>query len=135
MRGQGYLKQKNWGKSILQGVRFCVIIFYIFLDIIIFTPMPIKESDNFFQDLEIAYLDDITPYHIEKLKADLLARGLKKSTINGWLQILRGMFYRAIDWEVYSKPNPLKKVRFFKAQRAVQGLSREDLARVLEAAK
>ncbi|GAH84053.1 unnamed protein product [marine sediment metagenome] len=95
----------------------------------------LRRIQDFFQDLKIVYLDDITPYHIEKLKADLLARGLKKSTINGWLQILRGMFYRAIDWEVYSKPNPLKKVRFLKAQRAVQGLSREDLARVLEAAK
>ena len=81
------------------------------------------------------YLDDITPYHIEQLKADLQAKGLKKSTINGWLQILRGLFYRAIDWEVYSKPNPLKKVHFFRVQSAVQGLSKEDLARVLEAAK
>ena len=95
----------------------------------------LRRIQDFFQDLEIVYLDDITPYHIEKLKADLLARGLKKSTINGWLQILRGMFYRAIDWELYTKPNPLKKVRFFRVQRVIQGLSREDLARVLEAAK
>jgi len=95
----------------------------------------LKRIQDFFQGLEIVYLDDITPYHIEKLKADLLGKGLKKSTINGWLQILRGLFYRAIDWEVYTKPNPLKKVRFLRVQRAVQGLSKEDLARVLEAAR
>ncbi len=95
----------------------------------------LKRIQSFFDKLDIVYLNDITPYHIEKLKADLLARGTQKSTINGWLQILRGMFYRAIDWEVYTKPNPLKKVRFFKPQRAIQGLSKEDMARVLEAAK
>lgn len=95
----------------------------------------LKRIQGFFQGLKIVYLEDITPYHIEQLKASLQARGLKKSTINGWLQILRGMFYRAIDWEVYSKPNPLKKVRFFKPQRAIQGLSKEDITRVLEAAK
>jgi len=95
----------------------------------------LNRIQGFFGKLGIVYLDDITPYHIEKLKADLQARGLKKSTINGWLQILRGMFYRAIDWEVYTKPNPLKKVRFLKPQSAVQGLSKEGMARVLEAAK
>lgn len=95
----------------------------------------LKRIQDFFGKLGIVHLDDITPYHIEQLKADLQTRGLKKSTINGWLQILRGMFYRAIDWEVYSKPNPLKKVRFFKPQRAVQGLSKKEIAKVLEAAK
>lgn len=95
----------------------------------------LQRIQDFFCGLNIVHLDDITPYHIEKLKADLQAKGLKKSTINGWLQILRGLFYRAIDWEIYTKPNPLKKVRFFKPQSAVQGLSREDLARVLDAAK
>lgn len=49
--------------------------------------------------------------------------------------MLRGMFYRAIDWEIYAKPNPLKKVRFFRPQRTVQGLSRGEIAKVLRAAK
>ena len=95
----------------------------------------LKRIQDFFDKLDIIYLDDITPYHIEKFKADLQTRGLKQSTINGWLQILRGMFYRAIDWEMYTKPNPLKKVRFFKPQNAIQGLSKEDIAKTLEAAK
>lgn len=95
----------------------------------------LRRIQNFFEGMKVFYLEDITPYHIEKLKTDLLMRGLKKSTINGWLQVLRGLFYRAIDWEVYGKPNPLKKVRFFKVQSDIQGLSKEDIARVLEAAK
>ena len=89
----------------------------------------------------IVYLDEITPYHIEQLKAWL--RKEKRShkaikspkTVNMYLQTLRCMLYRAIDWEVYDKPNPMKKVRFLKHENPVQGLSNEDLARVLEEAK
>lgn len=51
----------------------------------------------FFENLGIRYLSDITPYHIEQLKAELKIRKLSKSTINRYLQILRGMFYKAID--------------------------------------
>ena len=95
----------------------------------------LKRIREFFDKLEIIYLDDITPYHIEKLKTDLQMRGLKKSTINGWLQILRGLFYRAIDWEIYEKPNPLKKVKFYKQDSTVQPLSKTRITKVLEAAK
>ena len=71
----------------------------------------------------ILFLEDITPYHIEQLKAELKKTGLikdpekakelSKATVNRYLQILRGMFYKAIDWEIYKKPNPVKKVRFY----------------------
>jgi len=90
---------------------------------------------DFFQGLEIVYLDDITPYHVEKLKTELKERKLSKATINRYLQILRGLFYRAIDWEIYKKPNPLKKIRFYKEEGAIQGLSGRDISRVLDAAK
>ena len=95
----------------------------------------LKKIQDLFQGLEIVYLDDITPYHIEQLKAELKKRKLSKATINRYLQILRGLFYRAIDWEIYRKPNPLKKIRFYKEERAIQGLSGKDLGRILEAAK
>jgi len=84
---------------------------------------------------KIVYLDDISPYHIEQLKGELRGRGLAKITVNRYLQILRGLFYRAIDWEVYSKPNPTRKVRFYREETAVQPLSREEMERVLRAAK
>jgi len=84
---------------------------------------------DFFQGLEIVYLDDITPYNVEQLKTELKEGKLSKATINRYLQILRGLFYRAIDWEIYKKANPLKKIRFYKEERAIQGLSGKDISR------
>ena len=61
--------------------------------------------------------------------------GLNKATVNRYLQLLRGMFYRAIDWEIYSKPNPVKKVKFFRKERERRASSDEELEKVLEAAR
>ncbi len=80
---------------------------------------------------EVVYLDDITPYHIEGLKAELKSRRLSKATINRYLQILRGLFYKAIDWEVYKKGNPLKKIRFFKESPQVEVLNSRQVEKVL----
>jgi len=71
----------------------------------------LEKIKDFFSSLDIEYLDEITPYHIEQLKAKLKKKGLSKATINRYLQLLRGLFYKAIDWEVYNGPNPLKKSR------------------------
>ncbi len=95
----------------------------------------LNRIQNFFQGLEILYLDEVTPYHIEQLKTDLKERKLSRATINRYLQILRGLFYRAIDWEIYKKSNPLKKIRFYKEERTIQGLSGRDISRVLDTAK
>jgi integrase len=83
----------------------------------------------------VVHLSDITPYHIEQLKADLRARGRSPATINRYLQILRGMFYRAIDWEMYHKPNPLKKVRFYREEPCRKLLSQDEVKRIIEAAE
>jgi len=95
-----------------------------------------KQRLKIIQDIlkEVVYLDDITPYHIEGLKAELKNRKLSKATINRYLQILRGMFYKAIDWEAYKKSNPLKKVRFFKESPQVEVLSLRQVEKVLLAA-
>ena len=95
----------------------------------------LRKIEEFFQGLEIIYLDDITPYHVEQLKAELKNRNLSKTTMNMYLQILRGMFYKAIDWELYDKANPLKKIRFYKRDLTIQPLSKVDIGKVLEAAK
>ncbi|MCK4788369.1 MAG: site-specific integrase [Desulfobacteraceae bacterium] len=95
----------------------------------------LRKIRDFFQGLEIVYLDDITSYHIEQLKAELKKNGLSKATINRYLQILRGLFYKAIDWEVYNKPNPLKKIRFYREESPVEGLSPEDVQKILLAAR
>jgi len=95
----------------------------------------LRKIQDFLKDLGIVYLEDITPYHIEQLKAELKKRKLSNATINRYLQILRGMFYRAIDWETYKKPNPLKKIRFYREERTIKALSGKDIRRVLDAAK
>lgn len=61
--------------------------------------------------------------------------GLDKATVNRYLQLLRGMFYRAIDWEIYNKPNPVKKVKFFREERERRALSHTEMEKVLEAAR
>lgn len=88
----------------------------------------LKRIQDFFQGLEIAYVDDITPYHVEQLKTELKERNLSKATVNRYLQILRGLFYRAIDWEIHNKPNPLKKIRFYREERTIRALSGKDMS-------
>jgi integrase len=109
----------------------------------------LKKIQAFFAGLGIVFLSDITPYHIERLKAHLLAKGrivktpdgqvkeagLDKATLNRYLQLPRGMFYRAIDREIYSKPNPVKKVKFFREESERRAQSHQDLQKVLEAAR
>lgn len=95
----------------------------------------LRKIQDFFRGLNIVHLEDITPYHLERLKAELKGRGLSKTTVNMYLQILRGMFYKAIDWEVYDKPNPLKKVRFYRRETPIQALSKEGMSKVLKAAR
>jgi integrase len=109
----------------------------------------LKKIQAFFEGLGMLFLSDITPYHVEQLKAHLLKAGrvtkihggqvkeagLDKATVNRYLQLLRGMFYRAIDWEIYSKPNPVKKVKFFREERERRALSQKELEKILEAAR
>lgn len=94
----------------------------------------LRKIQSFFAELKIENLIDITPFHIEKLKAWLKDNDIAKPTINRYLQLLRGMFYRAIDWEKYDKPNPLKKVKFYKEESRIKPLSHAQVRRVLEAA-
>ena len=95
----------------------------------------LNKIKEYFIRMSIILLSDITPYHIEQLKAELKSRNLAKSTINSYLQILRGMFNRAIAWEIYDKSNPLKKVRFFKASPNINPLSKSDVEKILDEAQ
>ena len=81
----------------------------------------------------ITYLDEITHFHIEGLRRRLKKRNLSQTTINHYLQLLRGMFYRAIEWGVYNKENPLKKVKFYRIESPRRALTDPELRKVLEA--
>jgi integrase len=89
----------------------------------------------FFENLGLKHLGEITPYHIEQLRAHLISKGLSKATINRYLQLLRGMFYKAIDWQVFEGPNPVRKVKFFREQPEIKALSDEDIKNILAAAR
>ncbi len=90
---------------------------------------------GFFEGHSLIHLSDINPYYIEQLKNKLRNEGRSKATTNRYLQLLRGLFYKAIDWEVYDKPNPVKKVRFFKENPKVLVLSDNQIKRILAVAR
>lgn len=103
----------------------------------------LKKIQEFFESLDLKFLEDITPYHIEQLKAYLRnkipvtenKKGLSKATVNRYLQILRGLFYRARDWEIYKGPNPVKKVKFYREESKKEALSAAQLKKVIKATR
>ena len=98
----------------------------------------IKKLKAFFTTLNIEFLGDITPYHIEQVKAWLRSQKkpkLAKSTINLYLQQVRGMFYRAIDWGLYSGENPMKKVRSYRTSSVVTILTDAQVDKILKASR
>ena len=97
--------------------------------------LRLKRIQVFLLSHNVVHLSDITPYHVEQLRADLRVRGRSPATINRYCQLLRGIFYRAIDWEMYDKPNPLKKIRFYREEPCRKLLSQNEVARILEAAE
>lgn len=107
-----------------------------------------KKVIEFFDAAGVLYLSDVTPFHLERLRAwlkewkDMPVKKdappkppRSKATLNRYLQLLRGMFYRAIDWELYTKPNPVKKVKFYREESPIRPLSRAELEKVLAAAR
>ena len=48
---------------------------------------------------------------------------------------MRNLFFKAQEWQVYSKPNPLKKVRFYKEISPREALSPAQLKKVVETVK
>ncbi len=105
----------------------------------------LEKIKEYFKGLDLVYLSDITSYHVEQLKAELKKTGLvkdpekikgaSKATINRYLQILRGMFNKAIAWELYSKQNPLRKVSFYRENSRREALSRPEIEKVIKASK
>jgi integrase len=87
----------------------------------------LKKIKEYFAGLGLVYISDISPYHVELLRKKLHERNLSRATINRYLQILRGMFYKAIDWELYSGLNPLKKIRFYKENSRIKSLTKDEI--------
>ena len=79
------------------------------------------------------YLDEITPYHIEKFKKHKLEQGTKSSTINKYITILKTMYKKAIEWgNVETNPfSTVKKLR--EEEPPIRYLEKEEIARLLDA--
>jgi integrase len=95
----------------------------------------LSKIEDFFSDLGIVYLSDVNPYHLEQFKAWLLEQRLSKATINRYLQLLRGFFYRAIDWQSFDGANPLRKVKFFREVAEIRPLTKQGVEKIIEAAQ
>jgi excisionase family DNA binding protein len=57
-------------------------------------------------------LREVTPMMIERFRAERLAAGNKRSTVNRFLALMKRMYTLAIN-EGLAKENPVKKVKFF----------------------
>ncbi len=83
----------------------------------------------------ITHMAQITPYHVEQLKAKLAASGKSKATVNRYLQLVRGMINRAVDWDLFEGRNPVSRVKLFREDPQVRPLTADELTKVLSAAK
>jgi len=81
-------------------------------------------------------LDEIAPFDLERLKADLLKRGLAPATVKHCLVIVRQVFNKAVSWGLYKGPNPVTAVKMPTVQNARDRfLSHQDADRLLERLK
>jgi len=78
-------------------------------------------------------LIEITPLLVERYRAERLKAGVRKSSTNRELALLKKMFNLAIDWE-YARENPVRKVRLFSEKDNLKQrvLSEEEETRLLE---
>lgn len=56
-------------------------------------------------------LDEISPFDLERMKAEMGKAGISPKTISHCLGLLRAMYNRASDWNLYQGPNPVKKIK------------------------
>jgi len=104
-----------------------------------------KLKQYFQKTHKITRLSEITPYHVEQLKAALASgkisegkgkeKKLSKATINRYLQLIRRMFNVAITWDMYDKKNPIRGIRFYQEKSPRDSLSDDQVNKILESAK
>jgi len=87
----------------------------------------------FFGEME---LSEIFPLHVNKFMVKRQRDGVKNSTINRELTVLKKMLNLAIEWQFDIKVNPVKKGNFFSEEEYKRDrvLNREEEARLFQAA-
>ena len=78
-------------------------------------------------------LPAITPFMLEKLKRNLVEKGLSPASVKHCLVLIRQMFNKAAAWGLYSGPNPIKQVKLPKLNnRRLRFLTHEEAADMLD---
>lgn len=85
-------------------------------------------------------LVDIKPLDIQQFKAILSQRigrrgQLSHATVNRHLAMLKAMYNRAIEWEMFNRPNPAAKVKLYQESRKAEYFSPDEVRRLLLAAR
>lgn len=81
-------------------------------------------------------LDEISPFDLERMKSEMAKTGISPKTISHCLGLLRAMFNRAADWNIYQGANPVKKIKMPVVQNARDRfLSFEEAEKLLQELK
>ncbi len=74
----------------------------------------IEDKSRYEQHLKARFddkrLDEIVPYDLELMKAAMLKADKAPKTVSHCLGLIRTMYNRASDWNLYDGPNPVKKI-------------------------
>jgi integrase len=91
-----------------------------------------KLLEFFGNEVDLVAIDS---HQIEGYKSSRIESGkVEGATINRDLQVLKRMYYKAIDWD-YARENPVTKVEFYaESYGRIRYLTREEFVKVLEAA-
>jgi integrase len=76
-------------------------------------------------------IDEIAPFDLERLKADMAKRGNAPQTIKLVLSLLRNMINRAREWGIYTGDNPVSKVKLPKPQNERERFLTHEEAKIL----
>ncbi|MDD5772372.1 MAG: site-specific integrase [bacterium] len=56
-------------------------------------------------------LNEISPFDLERMKSDMTKAGSAPKTISHCLGLIRAMYNKAMDWNLYQGQNPVKKIK------------------------
>jgi integrase len=81
-------------------------------------------------------LREISPFLLEKLKNDLIRKNLSNSSVNHYLAIVRQIFNKAIQWNLFTGVNPVTRVKKLSLNnRRVRFLTQEEVMNLLNETK
>ena len=81
-------------------------------------------------------LDEISPFDLERMKSEMAKSGIAPKTISHCLGLLRAMYNKSIEWNLYQGENPVKKIKMPTVQNARDRfLSMEEAEKLLMALK